>query len=215
MKSIIILIISLISLSCLNLNAQDRNAGFMGNCDSLTSNDDIRLVSYIFTAYDSLYKHSVAMSCNSAFGVVQNRKLVKTFKDIIFNNQIYFMSDLELFVVHNAYDSVLTLNEYVFEIRNSSDSVVAIDFASKVFNSNHPSDSTIKFYNSYFMQVDYVDINGATYSGLDTTEVNVFYNSSTDYLKKIIDIDRAKIVGLKYYCNANNEEYVYFFEPNN
>lgn len=210
------LYLAIIILIASNLRSQPSNfAAYMGDCDTSDTEQHFRLVTYPFTAYDSLFKYSSISPCGTEYPVVENRKLVKTFDKFIFNNQEYHLSNLEIFRTYQQYDSVLALNEYVFELRNSADSVVAIDYASKVFHSTLPYDSTSKFYKSFFMQVDYVDVNGATYSSSDTSEVNIYYNSSTDYLKKIIDNDRSKIVGLKYYSTANNEEYIYFFEPNN
>ncbi len=210
------LLIALIVFTISNLNSQPSNyAAFIGDCDTSDTEQHYRLVSYPYSVYDSLFKLSIVSPCGTEYPEIENRKLVKTFDKFIFNNQEYYLSNLEIFMTYNQYDSVLALNEYVFEFRNSADSVVAIDFASNVFHSTLPTDSTYKYYKSFFMQVDYVDVNGSTYSSTDTNEVNIYYNSSTDYLKKIIDIDRSKIVGLKYYSSANNEEYIYFFEPNN
>lgn len=210
------LYIAIIILIASNLNSQPSNfSAFMGDCDTSDTEQHFRLVTYPFNSYDSLFKHSSVSPCGTEYPVIENRKLVRTFDKFIFNDQEYHLSNLEIFMKFQQYDSVLALNEYVFELRNSADSVVAIDFASKEFHSTLPYDSTSKFYKSFFMQVDYVDVNGSTYSSTDTNEVNIYYNSSTDYLKKIIDIDRSKIVGLKYYSTANNEEYIYFFEPNN
>lgn len=210
------LYIAIIILIASNLNSQPSNfSAFMGDCDTSDTEQHFRLVTYPFNSYDSLFKHSSVSPCGTEYPVIENRKLVRAFDKFIFNNQEYHLSNLEIFMTFQQYDSVLALNEYVFELRNSADSVVAIDFASKEFHSTLPYDSTSKFYKSFFMQVDYVDVNGSTYSSTDTNEVNIYYNSSTDYLKKIIDIDRSKIVGLKYFSTANNEEYIYFFEPNN
>jgi hypothetical protein len=210
------LYLAIIILIASNLKSQPSNhAAYFGDCDTSDTEQHFRLVAYPFTAYDSLFKYSSISPCGSEYPEIENRKLIREFDKFIFNNQEYKLSDLEIFMTYQQYDSVLALNEFVFELRNSADSVVAIDFASKVFHSTLPTDSTYKYYKSFFMQVDYVDVNGSTYSRTDTTEVNIYFNSSTDYLKKIIDIDRSKIVGLKYYSTANNEEYIYFFEPNN
>lgn len=214
MKTILVIIIVLV----INLKpsaSQSNFASYMGNCDSTSIDYGPRLLSYPFTAYDSLFKMSIVLPCNNSDFKMEYRKLVRKFRDFVFDNQIYFLSEIEMFTLYSQFDSNLSINEYVFEFRNSSGNTIAIDYASNVLsNENNESDS-IQYYNSYFMQLDFRNNYSLTYSETDTNEVNIYYNSSTDYLKKIIDEDRNRPVGLKYYSVANKKEYTYFFEPNN
>lgn len=212
----LILTFTIFILTLTSSYAQPTNhAGFMGNCDTSDTEQNIGMVVYFYTEYDSLFKYSHVIPCGANVNDVEDRKLVKEFNKIIFNNQEYYLSELSLFVVHHSYNSSSQMNEYVFELRNSSDSVVAIDYASDVYNSTNPNDSTLKYYNSYMFPVDFTNSYGGTYSSSDTTENTIYSKTSTDYLKTIIDTDRSKIVGIHYYSPANNKEYKYFFEPNN
>lgn len=215
MKTFILTITIFLIATVSSYSQSNNNAAYWGNCDTSDTEQNIGMVTYIYMYYDSLFKYSIVYPCGADYDEFENRKLVEQFNEIMFNGQEYFLSDLSLFVVNHTYDSTSQMNEYVFELRNSSDSVVAVDYASKVYNSTNPDDSTLKYYNSYMFPVDATNNNGSTYSSSDTTESTIYYNSSTDYLKSIIDIDRSKIVGLHYYSPANNEEYKYFFEANN
>lgn len=206
MKIIIILITLLYSFTS---NAQMFGQAFKGDCNSSDPTERANFIFYMNNSYDSLYKYSSVLLCE---GDVEQRKINKTFRYITFNNVNYYMKDLFAHVVYQNLDTNLNLHEYVIELDNSNDSVVAVDYGSKEYVS---TDSSIDFYRSYFLQVDYVDTYGSSYSSSDTNEVNVFYESPTHFLKKIIDIDRSKVVGLHYYSDANNKEYIYFFEANN
>lgn len=201
-------LILIMTLFVSTLNAQMHDRVFMGDCSSLDSKEKAIFIMYPYLAYDSLYKYTNMLLCE---GVTEHRKINVPFSEINFSGNTYHMEDLFVYVIYQSLDTN-NLHEYVFELKNSNDSVVAVDYGSREFVS---ADSSLNFYKSYFLQVDYVDVNGSTYSSTDTNEITVFYNSSTHYLKKIIDIDRSKVVGIKYYSSANNEEYVYFFDPNN
>lgn len=213
---VFISIVSFFLITCLSSLAQPKNeVAFKGNCDTTDTEQNIGMVAYIYLHYDSLFKYSIVFPCGAEYNEFENRQLVEQFHKIVFNRQEYLLSQLFLFVVNHTYDSTSQMNEYVFELRNSSDSVVAVDYASKVYNSTNPDDSTLKYYNSYMFPVDATNSYGGTYTSSDTTENIIYYKSSTNYLKSIIDTDRSKIVGLHYYSPANNEEYKYFFEANN
>lgn len=215
MKVFILTITIFLTATLSSYSQPNNNAAYWGNCDTSDTEQNIGMVTYIYMYYDSLFKYSIVYPCGAEFNEMENRKLVNQFNKIIFNGQEYFLSNLSLFVVSHTYDAMSQMNEYVFELRNSSDSVVAVDYASKVYNSTNPDDPSLKYYNSYMFPVDAKNNNGSTYSSSDTTESTIYYKSSTNYLKSIIDTDRSKIVGLHYYSPANNEEYKYFFEANN
>lgn len=214
MKTILVIIIVLV-VNYTPSFAQSNFASYMGDCDTMSIDNGPRLLSYPFTAYDSLFKMSIVFPCNNTGTKMEYRKLVQKFRDFEFNNQVYFLSEIEMFTLYHQYNYDLSINEYVFEFRNSNGNTIAVDYASNILNDENNKSDSIQYYNSYFMQLDFRNNYNLTYSETDTNEVSIYYNSSTDYLKKIIDNDRNKLVGLKYYSVANKKEYIYFFEPNN
>jgi len=69
---------------------------------------------------------------------------------------------------------------------------------------------------AYIISFDQDDPYESQYSANELVYQYVYNTSSTDYLEKVLDIDRNnQLVGFRYYSELNGQEYTIFIRPNN
>jgi hypothetical protein len=114
-------------------------------------------------------------------------------------------------IPQSVIDATLDLISFTDSI-NTADGY-SVDTTAKPFTNNNFGFGGSK---SYVISYDQPDPYKIQYTPSELDYYYVYYNSSNDYLQRIVDTDRNnKLVGFRFYSLTNNQQYDIFIEPNN
>lgn len=208
LKYILVLVIIFTNIN--SIFAIGLSLEFRGNCNS---NDYVnKYVNFTYFS-DSLNFVSVLPDyCN--LHVIQPKHLFKPFNQFLIDDSTII--NPETCSIKLIFDSTVTpTNRLIYAIEFYSDSLgksIVLEYASP-YNITNRFNTSVNL--NYQITLDNDEGFASQYSSSEIDEVLVF-NQNGNSLYELQDKDRNnELVGLKYYSDINNKQYIEYFKPNN
>lgn len=113
------------------------------------------------------------------------------------------------------YNPTVNLHKYIVEVRKpaGTQSTIALEYGSTDVQDTTIQNQIVKSAYSYFIDLSLPDTIASQYSENETSFNHVFTDANFNYLYEIIN--NGKVVGIKYYCSNNKQEYIRYFIAKN
>lgn len=228
-----ITLIFVITLFCYSMISQLNPTAILGVCSSSDTLNNYKAIHISDVFQSGKYKSVTVYGCDW-----QNTKSIFDPDDVLtYNSNTFGFRAFDYKIVHHESGSSTVTNTdgYVFELRDTSNSDTDfILFGDSYLDSTHSISSTFRQMGSDSTTKDLSDFATEAYEiysyfvALDTTTTyesgytpselsySTYFDDGTNWLKLILDTDRAnELVGFQYYSDNNSASYTKFIKPNN
>lgn len=146
---------------------------------------------------------------------IEARNLKPHVRNIYFQGGQILLDSCNICRPFYQYDGVAKLHKYILEIRKpfGNLSTIALEYGSIIVSDTLLGTNSLRAAYSYFLDLSLPDTIAAQYSPNEIIYSHLFTDANNNSLYEIKY--NGNVVGIKYYCNNNSQEYIRYFISKN